>query len=1087
MIFVFVVDTAPSMASPVDGGLTRLDLAKMAVEDWCRQYRKRCSASEASSSLYLLSTYSQHQETSTCAAGGRLLVGSDDEASFQRELKLLKTATEDEGVVGMNACLSTGLQLMSRFRLQHRVTENFGMGRIPHNSVILPNGAPVQVALMPACLVVLSDGECFRKTTEDGSGKLQLQMKHQMSRDFYVEPFRWDHRICSISIGSPVDAQLRELIDVSGGLHGVLDTAASISSCVERHLKLLFPPVPPELPLPDHPLARTPTGLTRKVVKSVPGAVYPTGGPICCFQQFEPDPRGHRPTWKALLLYAGSEATTHAVNDVPTLASPLWIIPEAYFPSKKLDSLPPRAAHPTLVFSRYPSNLGSKSFDPPTVVQQLQRLDELIAMNRQMMKQPIRLLHRDTYVCIWLSDRQPPPSDREFFPISCPGAGRPAFNDEESFFHIGVLDLGRVNAPMSGMLAPKERKATLTLLPPEPHILLPLLLRAAEMEHRTLKKGEKSNKMVLLDDTWRSEFRAYMFRLPPYYQHSVKRCLRAVLPPSVHTLLQAEPVEAIIQQYFSKQCLQRIRNNEQLARDNNERQERQETMVRQRPSTPEASSVQVGYGQYNAMHGTVDSFLASIRNQPAPWLVKKRVKDSDAKSDTVSILSDETPGNSDRRRSVDEVLGDLPKSCLMAYYESRRRWIFGGPSLTVRGLHVEGVPNDGSNSQRCSGSAVDEDPCILALGGVGVSMLNQTLTSKMGDYRERLVYARSPIVGSGSNDLGVAATTAIDGSPTWSVDDDAFPLTFFDPKTGEFVDSVENRVRTKLAVNFGNPYKEKRGDSIVPEKYLDQIPSRHRKVSQGGGTDTPQGSPPHDSFDSVEEDEAIFVRSSPSKSSPKRDEPDTPESLPTAKRPRSGSTGSDAGEGMLPKPPSKDIPPPPPPPKRSTSLTKGAPPPPPPKPQPPKNPQDPPATPRPRSNSLNRPPPPVSPGMSPVNPPAKRPPTQGGRPPPPSGKSPTIKTPIPPTPTAVSATVSKGSSAPPLPNIPDGAQSAAPTEVKRRPSISGASTLDLQRPDVKPSVDLPPGWMCVWSKSQKRWYFFNTKNNKSVWEWPPSG
>jgi hypothetical protein len=47
------------------------------------------------------------------------------------------------------------------------------------------------------------------------------------------------------------------------------------------------------------------------------------------------------------------------------------------------------------------------------------------------------------------------------------------------------------------------------------------------------------------------------------------------------------------------------------------------------------------------------------------------------------------------------------------------------------------------------------------------------------------------------------------------------------------------------------------------------------------------------------------------------------------------------------------------------------------------------------------------------------------------------------------------------------------------------SDLDLESPDVKPKVDLPPGWICVWSKSQKRWYFFDTKTNKSVWKWPP--
>jgi hypothetical protein len=44
-----------------------------------------------------------------------------------------------------------------------------------------------------------------------------------------------------------------------------------------------------------------------------------------------------------------------------------------------------------------------------------------------------------------------------------------------------------------------------------------------------------------------------------------------------------------------------------------------------------------------------------------------------------------------------------------------------------------------------------------------------------------------------------------------------------------------------------------------------------------------------------------------------------------------------------------------------------------------------------------------------------------------------------------------------------------------------------QSPDKKPAVNLPPGWMSVWSKSQKRWYFFDTKTNKSVWQWPPPG
>ncbi len=44
---------------------------------------------------------------------------------------------------------------------------------------------------------------------------------------------------------------------------------------------------------------------------------------------------------------------------------------------------------------------------------------------------------------------------------------------------------------------------------------------------------------------------------------------------------------------------------------------------------------------------------------------------------------------------------------------------------------------------------------------------------------------------------------------------------------------------------------------------------------------------------------------------------------------------------------------------------------------------------------------------------------------------------------------------------------------------------EVQSPNAKPKVTLPPGWISVWSKSQRRWYYFDQKTNKSVWEWPP--
>lgn len=41
---------------------------------------------------------------------------------------------------------------------------------------------------------------------------------------------------------------------------------------------------------------------------------------------------------------------------------------------------------------------------------------------------------------------------------------------------------------------------------------------------------------------------------------------------------------------------------------------------------------------------------------------------------------------------------------------------------------------------------------------------------------------------------------------------------------------------------------------------------------------------------------------------------------------------------------------------------------------------------------------------------------------------------------------------------------------------------DLENPEMRPRIKLPEGWACIWSKSQKRWYFFHSRTNKSVWD-----
>jgi hypothetical protein len=173
-------------------------------------------------------------------------------------------------------------------------------------------------------------------------------------------------------------------------------------------------------------------------------------------------------------------------------------------------------------------------------------------------------------------------------------------------------------------------------------------------------------------------------------------------------------------------------------------------------------------------------------------------------------------------------LGDLPMNALLAYYDSRRRWIFGGCGQTVSGLFVEGVKKDSdSNLYRHNRAADDES--LLTLSSVGASDIGQIKISNMGDFRERLFWSPQTVVGYGCNAANRSAVaTGPDGAPIWSVDDDALPLYCFDPISGEFIDTPQSRTRSKLVVNFGNPYKDHRGDAFCPKNYERMSPGLSR-------------------------------------------------------------------------------------------------------------------------------------------------------------------------------------------------------------------------------------------------------------------
>ncbi len=295
--------------------------------------------------------------------------------------------------------------------------------------------------------------------------------------------------------------------------------------------------------------------------------------------------------------------------------------------------------------------------------------------------------------------------------------------------------------------------------------------------------------------------------------------------------------------------------------------------------------------------------------------------------------------------------------------------------------------NDGVNVHHYNRNQKIEDERLITLAGVGADETISSPIARMGDFKERLSFAPTNFVNycGCSSAVGAAVTTASDGSPKYSVDDDVLPVHFFDAASGEFMDSPQARSRARLMINFGNvsvmlskvvtgyslqgrntryslsdifistlgtslndtqPFHDKRGGSVVPERFSSQRPPLH-KVD---GPSTPPGS--FESQSLVEgEGEAAFTGKKPSPpSSPprssqkivisnqlstvrKRETDETKQHEPAPKR------AKQIDVKLKPKPPSsapafsRPPPPPPsrpPPPPRKNSFS-GAPPPPPPK------------------------------------------------------------------------------------------------------------------------------------------------------------
>jgi len=278
-------------------------------------------------------------------------------SEFERELKTLKATKWNKnelsfpedggGASGLNSALSLGLQLLSRNRLKNRCTENFGLGRLPSNAVLAPatgaGGGMQQAAnaLQPACLILLTDGDCLRKLPSEGGGSLQLQFGNLPLREFYQEPFRWDQRIFCLGVGpnaNQLHPSLRAFCDVTGGCHSAIRSVSDISLVTNLMSRLLAPRLPSSWPL-QNPLRLPHVQHTSKEDDiDVEGEVFVNSGPVCAFQVMERNSSGQMGTvHRALLLYAPSwhnDAVKPQKNSYPSASD---LVHTRIFLSKQKD------------------------------------------------------------------------------------------------------------------------------------------------------------------------------------------------------------------------------------------------------------------------------------------------------------------------------------------------------------------------------------------------------------------------------------------------------------------------------------------------------------------------------------------------------------------------------------------------------------------------------------------------------------------------------------------------------------------------------------------------------------------------------
>ena len=219
---------------------------------------------------------------------------------------------------------------------------------------------PNNIQHTSSCLILVTDGECGKN--------LQLQFGNQPLRELYKEPFRWDQRFFCIHVNSSknsIQSSLRALCDVTGGGYIPINNVNKCNAIVDLVMKQISPVK--NLPLMD-PVSlyiQQKQQMPNQPMNTKPGA-FVNGGPVCTFSKLD---NTQNTIYRAMLLHVPPKqvvdhvlASKPCFNFVTPSLTSTWCIPEAYFPNKKMDVLPPRTAQPLLSYTKNFTLSFGKSF-----------------------------------------------------------------------------------------------------------------------------------------------------------------------------------------------------------------------------------------------------------------------------------------------------------------------------------------------------------------------------------------------------------------------------------------------------------------------------------------------------------------------------------------------------------------------------------------------------------------------------------------------------------------------------------------------------------------------------------------------------